>query len=78
MLATGYFHVDCVLTLQRLYCLLVMEIGTRYMRILGVTANPDGLWTSQRIRNLLMDLGDHLVDPGRFPRLRAFIEHCNP
>ncbi|HEY6423618.1 MAG TPA: helix-turn-helix domain-containing protein, partial [Pseudonocardiaceae bacterium] len=61
MLACDFFHVDCAVTLQRISVFFVLEVPSRSVHLLGATTNPDGRWTTQQVRNLVMDLGDHLT-----------------
>jgi hypothetical protein len=48
MLATDFSHAGCAVTRQRLYCLFIMEIGSRSVHIPGVTANRTVLGLSSR------------------------------
>ena len=54
ILAADFVHVDTVLP-RRISALIVIEHGTRRVHLAGITANPDGAWTTQAARNFLMD-----------------------
>jgi transposase InsO family protein len=70
ILAADFMHVDTVL-LRRVYDLIIIEHGTRRAYLAGVTAHPDGSWTTQAARNFLMDLGQRAASVKFLIRDRA-------
>jgi transposase InsO family protein len=61
MLACDFFHVDCAVTLKRIYVFFVLEVASRSVYLLGETPNPDSQWIIQQARNLVMNLGDRVT-----------------
>ena len=70
ILAVDFVHVDTVL-LRRIYALIVIEHSSRRVHLAGITANPDGAWTTQAARNVLMDLGQRAASVKFLIRDRA-------
>jgi putative transposase len=57
MLACDFLTVE-TLFLQRIYVLFFLSLATRRIEYVACTTNPDGRWTAQQARNLVMQLGN--------------------
>ncbi len=57
ILATDFFTVDTAL-LRRYYVLFVIEVQSRVVHVLGITANPTGAWVTQVARNFTSTLDE--------------------
>ena len=64
-MACDFFTVETVF-LRTLYVLVFMQVETRRILGIGVSANPNGTWVTQQARNLRMDLHDDPELPVRF------------
>jgi transposase InsO family protein len=62
MLAVDFFTVETI-SLQRLYVLFFIELGSRRVHLAGGTANPTGAWVAQQARQFTWALQEQ---PSRF------------
>jgi putative transposase len=58
ILAVDFFHIDCAVSLTRLYVAFVIEHETRHVHLLGVTRFPTAAWATQLARELTVDLAE--------------------
>jgi transposase InsO family protein len=63
VLACDFLTVETAF-FQRIYVLFFISLATRRIEYIACTPNPDGRWTAQQARNLVMQLGDQ--QPFRF------------
>jgi len=63
ILACDFLTVETI-TLKTLYVLVWIELGTRRVRMGGVTSHPDSAWVTQQARNLAVSIQGE----GRSPR----------
>jgi putative transposase len=64
MLAVDFFTVETI-SLQRLYVLFFIELGSRRVHLAGSTANPTGAWVTQQARQFAWTLQERRA-PFRF------------
>jgi putative transposase len=57
IVACDFFTVETI-WLQTLYVLFFIQLSTRRVVAVGVTANPDSAWVTQQARNATMELND--------------------
>jgi putative transposase len=57
MLACDFLTIETAF-LQRIYVLFFISLATRRIEYVACNSSPDGRWTTQQARNLVMQLGD--------------------